>query len=259
MADLFSLDGKHAVITGGLGLIGLELVGAMLDYGARVTILDNGSSTKTPTDVELIQCDLADAGLIPGIAADVDASRGPVDILINNASSRGSQGKFFASVEDYDPTTWAEVMDVNLGAPFWTSCAFGSRMALRGMGSIINTSSIYASDMGVDHRIYPAAKRHSDRMNAPASYAASKAGLVGLTRYLATYWAVSGVRVNAIAPGGVEAGQPESFRAAYSARVPMGRMAHSEDLVGAYIFLASDAASYVTGQVIYVDGGLSSW
>ena len=259
MADFFSLDGKHAVITGGLGKIGLEIICALLDYGAKVTVVDNASSSNTPVEVDLVHCDLADSSRIPELAADLEAAYGSVDVLINNAASRGSQGRFFACVEDYDSATWAEVMSVNLDAAFWMSRAFGTRMALRGSGCIINTTSIYASDMGVDQRIYPPTNLPAERMNAPAPYAVSKAGLVGLTRYLATYWAMSGVRVNAVAPGGVEAGQPESFVSAYSARVPMGRMARSEELVGAYLFLASNASSYVTGQVIYVDGGLSSW
>ena len=96
-------------------------------------------------------------------------------------------------------------------------------------------------------------------MNAPASYAASKAGVVGLTRYLATYWGDVGVRVNAVAPGGIEMDQAASFQAAYAARVPLGRMAAAGDLVGAYVFLASPAAGYITGQCLYVDGGLSAW
>jgi NAD(P)-dependent dehydrogenase (short-subunit alcohol dehydrogenase family) len=149
------------------------------------------------------------------------------------------------------------VLAVNLDGVFWMSKTVGTLMAKRGTGSIINTTSIYASDMGVDQRIYPSGT--SERMNAPASYSASKAGVVGLTRYLATYWGAEGIRVNAVAPGGVLAGQPEAFQAAYSSRVPLGRMANPEDLVGAYTFLASPAAAYITGQCLYVDGGLSAW
>lgn len=254
LSSLFGLDGLHAVVTGGNGLLGQAIAGALEGQGARVTIVDLASSVPGRA---FVPCDLARDDDIRRCAGEIERELGPVDVLVNNAASRGTDGRFFDSVEDYRRETWAEVLAVNLDAVFWMSQALGTAMAERGAGSIINTTSIYASDLGVDQRIYP--EGAEDRMNAPVSYSASKAGVVGLTRYLATYWGASGVRVNAIAPGGVAAGQPASFQVAYAQRVPLGRMATPADLVGAYAFLASPASSYMTGQCLYVDGGLSSW
>ena len=131
-------------------------------------------------------------------------------------------------------------------------------MAERRQGSIINTLSIYGI-VAPDQRIYEGSSYEGRAINTPAVYSASKAALLGLTRYLATYWAERGVRVNALTPGGVFSGQNETFVRRYSARVPMGRMAEREEMCGALVFLASRASSYVTGQNIVVDGGLSAW
>lgn len=254
LPSLFNLTGLHAVVTGGSGMLGTAIGQALESHGAVVTSLDLGSTSGAPG---FVHCDLSDRDDIQRAVELIERDRGPIDILINNAASRGSGGRFFDAVEDYQPETWNEVLAVNLDGVFWMSQAVGTLMAQRGSGCIINTSSIYSSDMGVDQRIYPGTDE--PRMNAPASYSASKAGVIGLTKYLATYWGAAGVRVNAVAPGGVEAGQPESFRAAYADRIPLGRMATPGDLVGAYVFLASPSASYITGQCLYVDGGLSSW
>ena len=113
--------------------------------------------------------------------------------------------------------------------------------------------------MGPDQRIYEGSEYNGRPINTPAVYSASKAGLIGLTLYLATYWADRGVRVNTLTPGGVASGQNDVFTRRYSARVPMGRMATVDDLVGALVFLASDASRYITGQNIIVDGGLAAW
>ncbi len=125
-------------------------------------------------------------------------------------------------------------------------------------GSIIQTSSIYGI-LGPDHRVYEGATMDGKQMGTRAVYSFSKAGVIGLTKYLATYWADKNIRVNTLTPGGVENGQNKRFIEQYSNRVPLGRMAKKDDLVGALIFLASDASSYVTGQNIIVDGGLQSW
>ncbi len=253
---LFDLRSKHVLLTGGLGLLGTAIVGALEEHGADVTVLDlrvDGERERS------VACDLADVGAIQQAVGEVEERWGPIDILINNAATRGSRGRYFDLPDDYEPETWHEVLSVNLDAVFWMSQAVGTRMAARSGGCIINTASIYSSDMGVDHRIYPVPDGSTARMNSPVAYSAAKAGVVGLTRYLAAYWGSAGVRVNAVAPGGVEAGQPASFQAAYAQRVPLGRMGRPQDMVGSYVFLAADAAAYVTGQVLYVDGGLSSW
>ena len=125
-------------------------------------------------------------------------------------------------------------------------------------GSIIQTASIYGV-LAPDDRVYEGSSYNAQQISTPPVYAASKAAIVGLTRYLAARWAKHGVRVNTLTPGGVQSGQNETFVSRYSARVPMGRMAAADDMVGAVIFLASDASAYITGQNIVVDGGLSAW
>ena len=113
--------------------------------------------------------------------------------------------------------------------------------------------------MGPDQRIYQGSEYMGMAINTPPPYPVSKGGVVGLTNYLATYWAKRGVRVNTLTPGGVESGQNDIFSKKYSERVPMERMADGKEMVGTLIFLASDASSYITGQNIFIDGGLSVW
>lgn len=193
------------------------------------------------------------------MVARVESELGPIAILHNNAATKGSDlEKMFASVADYELTTWREIMSVNLDGLFLVSQAVGVGMAERGAGSIIHTSSIYGL-MGPDQRIYEGSEYLGRPINSPPVYSASKGGVVGLTRYLATYWASAGVRVNAITPGGISSGQNDEFRTRYSARIPLGRMAEAEEVAAGVLFLASDAASYVTGQDLHVDGGLSAW
>jgi NAD(P)-dependent dehydrogenase (short-subunit alcohol dehydrogenase family) len=150
-------------------------------------------------------------------------------------------------------------MAVNLDGMFLVAQAVGNRMIEQGTGgSIIQTSSIYGV-LASDKRIYEGSLYLGRQIGNPGVYSASKAAVVGLTKYLAAYWADKGIRVNTLVPGGVESGQNETFKQKYSARVPLGRMARGEEMVGALIYLASDASSYVTGQDIVVDGGLSAW
>ena len=137
--------------------------------------------------------------------------------------------------------------------------AVGKQMIKQNIGgSIIQTSSIYGI-MGPDHRIYKNSLLNDNLMGVPAVYSFTKSGVIGLTKYLATYWADNKIRVNTITPGGVEDEQNETFKKQYSNRIPLGRMALREEIVGALIYLASDASSYVTGQNIIVDGGLEAW
>ena len=137
--------------------------------------------------------------------------------------------------------------------------AIGKQMIRQDIGgSIIQTSSIYGI-MGPDHRIYKNSSLNGNVMGSPAVYSFTKSGVIGLTKYLATYWSDKNIRVNSLTPGGVESEQNEAFIKQYSNRIPMGRMALREEIVGALVYLASDASSYVTGQNIIVDGGLDAW
>ena len=149
-------------------------------------------------------------------------------------------------------------MSVNLDGMFLMAQAVGKQMVKQQQGSIIQTASIY-SLMAPDQRIYKGSNYLDLEINTPAVYTASKAGVIGLTKHLATLWGEHGVRVNALCPGGVSSGQNAEFSKNYSKRVPMGRMANEIDIVGPMLFLASDASNYMTGQVLFADGGLSAW
>jgi NAD(P)-dependent dehydrogenase (short-subunit alcohol dehydrogenase family) len=267
--SLFDLAGRVAVVTGGAGILGQRFVAGLADHGAAVAVvdLDGAGATKVAEDVAKsygvraigIGADISDPKRVHALAEQVAAQLGEADILLNNAGTKGRNlDAFFQPVESYDLATWREIMAVNLDGMFSMAQAFGGPMAKRGRGSIVQTASIYGV-VAPDQRIYEGSQYMNRPINTPAVYSASKAGVVGLTRYLAAYWGASGVRVNTLTPGGVASGQNDEFNKRYSARVPLGRMARADELVGAAIFLASDASSYVTGHNIVVDGGLSTW
>ena len=148
-------------------------------------------------------------------------------------------------------------MSVNIDGMFLVAQAIGKQMIKQGKGgSIIQTASIYGV-MAPENSIYEGSFYLDRQINTPAVYTTSKAAVIGLTKHLASYWAEKGIRVNTLTPGGIESGQNDEFKRRYSARVPMGRMANAPEMVGALLYLASDASSYVTGQNIIVDGGLN--
>jgi NAD(P)-dependent dehydrogenase (short-subunit alcohol dehydrogenase family) len=268
--ELFNLEGRVAVVTGGAGILGRETTAALADNGADVAVVDIDEASAEAVAAGLsenygvraigIACDVSDPGSVAEMAAKTESELGPISILHNNAATKGPDlKKMFASVQDYDLATWRAIMDVNLDGLFLVSQRIGTLMAERGRGSIIHTASIYGATMGPDQRIYEGSDYLGGPINTPAVYSASKGGVVGLTLYLATYWAEKGVRVNALTPGGIASGQNDVFDRRYSARVPMGRMAKAEEIAAGLLFLASDASSYVTGQNLHVDGGLSAW
>ena len=266
---LFDLTGKVAVVTGGCGILGRHFCSALAAYGAHVVV----------TDLDLVACQTLAKGLTerfggPCLGAACDVSQpeevtaltalvleryGRVDVLLNNAANNSSDlNRYFAAIEDYDLETWRQVMAVNVDGLFLMAQAIGSQMARQGGGSIIQTASIYGV-VAPDQRIYEGSCYEGRAINNPAVYSTSKAAVIGLTRHLATTWPDRGVRVNTLTPGGVESGQNDVFQRRYGNRVPLGRMAQVGELMGAVIWLASDASSYVTGQNLIVDGGLTVW
>ena len=266
---LFDLTGRVALVTGATGLLGRYFCAGLADHGASVAAVDLDPALTAAFGAELsdaygtkcigLAADISDPEAVRMMADRVTRELGPIDILHNNAQAvRRDADRFFAPVEDVDMATWREVMSVNLDGAFLAAREIGTRMAARRRGSIIQTSSIYGV-LGPDQRIYEGSEYLGRPINTPPVYSASKAGIVGLTRYFAAYWGHAGVRVNTLTPGGVSSGQNAAFQERYSARVPLGRMARAEELVGALVFLASDASSYVTGHNIIVDGGLAAW
>jgi NAD(P)-dependent dehydrogenase (short-subunit alcohol dehydrogenase family) len=266
----FDLTGRVAVVTGGAGFLGRAFCEGYAEFGADVAVLDVDGDRADAFAEELgrksgrrcagIACDIADPASVRSAERRVAETLGPVRVLHNNAANQSAGLKAeFAPFEEFDLADWRRVMSVDVDGTFLVCQAFGAAMAKSGGGgSIIQTSSIYGL-LGPDNRIYEGATYAGHAIGSPAVYSAGKAAMVGLTRWLATYWAKAGIRANAIVPGGVEDRQNDSFKRAYGNRIPLGRMARRDEIVGAAIFLASDASKYVTGQCVFVDGGLSAW
>jgi NAD(P)-dependent dehydrogenase (short-subunit alcohol dehydrogenase family) len=270
MTSEFDLKGRVAIVTGGSGIIGSRLCHGLADSGAKVAVVDIDEDRASElageirsthaTEAIAIRCDVSSPESVADMVIKTTETLGDIRILMNNAARKPDDlSAFFAEFEEYDLAVWRDIMSVNLDGVFLVAQAVGRAMRAHGHpSSIIQTSSIYGL-MAPDNRIYDGSEYMGVKINTPAVYAASKAAVVGLTRYLSTYWAEHGIRVNAIAPGGVESGQNDAFKSNYSARIPLGRMADADEMVGAVVFLASDASSYITGQVLAVDGGLSAW
>lgn len=268
--EKFNLHGKTAIVTGGAGILGSHFCFGLAEAGANVVVADINyeDANEVAETIKLnfntsaigIQCDVTSEQSINDMVNQVVEEFGEINILHNNAAGKSSDLEaFFKDFENYSLSQWREIMDINIDGMFLVAKAVGKRIKEQGKGgSIIQTSSIYGI-MGPDQRIYEGSYYLERQINTPAVYSASKAGVIGLTKYLATYWAKDGIRVNSITPGGVESGQNDTFKKHYSNRIPLGRMAKPEEMVGALIYLASDASSYVTGHNIVIDGGLNAW
>jgi NAD(P)-dependent dehydrogenase (short-subunit alcohol dehydrogenase family) len=258
---LFGLGGRVAVVAGGAGRIGSTVCRGLAEAGAKVCVLDlaaDGAST--------LAASLATEGLT-AIALSADATRkadleaalreitarlGPPSVLVNTTQFRG-QGFYSSDVCDYPKEAWESVMGVNLTGVLLACQVFGRAMIEHGGGNIVNLSSTYGV-VSADPRIYGASG-----INSPVSYAASKAAVINLSRYLAVHWRDKNVRVNCLVPGGVYDRQDEGFVREYCARTPLGRMAKADEYVGAVLFMVSPASAYMTGSVVTVDGGWTAW
>ncbi|MCM3590179.1 SDR family oxidoreductase [Brevibacillus borstelensis] len=268
--NLFDLQGKTAVVTGALGILGKNFCRGLAEFGADVAVVDLDQQNTEAFAEELtdkygiksigVACDVSSPESVASMVERVSEELQGINILHNNAASKSKDlDAFFAPYEEFSIDQWRDIMSVNIDGMFLVSQAVGKQMIKQGKGgSIIQTSSIYGI-VAPDNRIYEGSYYLERTINTPAVYSASKSSVIGLTKYLATYWAPYGIRVNSLVPGGVQSGQNETFVGRYSNRVPMARMAQPEEMVGALLYLASDASSYVTGQQIVVDGGLSVW
>lgn len=268
--ERFSLAGKNAIVTGAIGLLGRRFCAGLAEFGANVAVVDLDEAASAEFAADLAQrygvqaigvgCDITVPEAVCNMVARVAKAFGEIHVLHNNVGGKSKDlDAFFATFEDYSLGEWRRVMAVNIDGVFLVDQAVGKRMVAQGKGgSIIHIASIYGV-VAPDHRIYEGSQYLGRSINSPAVYSASKAAVIGLTQHLATYWASQGIRVNCISPGGAESGQNEEFMRRYSARVPLGRMAQPDEMVNTLIFLASDASSYITGQNIMIDGGLSTW
>jgi NAD(P)-dependent dehydrogenase (short-subunit alcohol dehydrogenase family) len=264
LQELSSLEGRVAVITGGAGFIGRAMAAALCQAQCQVCLVDRpGASAAAafdqlgaafPGQIWSVAADLETEVARLELAASIASHYGRLDILINNAGFVGDsalQG-WAVPFAEQSLATWRRAVEVNLSAPFHLTQLLEPLLSQSGKGSVINVGSIYGM-VGPDMRLY-----EGTAMGNPAAYAASKGGLLQLTRWLSTSMAPR-VRVNSITPGGLARGQSPSFVEKYVARTPLGRMGSEEDFVGATHFLASDLSAWVTGQNIVVDGGWTAW
>jgi NAD(P)-dependent dehydrogenase (short-subunit alcohol dehydrogenase family) len=253
MSDLFSLAGRVAVVTGGAGQVGSEIVRGLEEQGSRVAVFDLAA--------ERFRVDVTDRSALEAAMEEVVQEWGVPHVLVNAAaldSPPDAPAEEAGPFESYPERSFDEVMAVNVKGTFLSCQIVGGPMAAAGRGSIINISSIYGMLSPVQD-LYDFRRRDGETFFKPVAYSVSKSALYNLTRYLATYWASSGVRVNTLTLAGVQNDQPQEFVDAYTARMPLRRMADVSEVVGPVVFLASDASSYVTGANLVADGGWSAW
>lgn len=274
--EKFDLAGKAALITGAAGLLGIEHAAALLESGATVVLTDIGEAglaaaretLSQKADASRIQIQVMDVSKPEAVqnAAKCLAAKGlRIDILVNNAAIdpkvKGDQGVLETSrLENFPLDQWDLQVAVGLTGAFLCSQVFGTAMARDGKGGVILNIASDLSVFSPDQRLYRK-EGLADEMQPvkPVTYSAIKAGLVGLTRYLATYWAGKGVRCNALSPGGVFNGQSDEFVQRLTSLIPLGRMATRDEYHGAIQFMCSNASSYLNGQNIVMDGGRSVW
>lgn len=268
--DKFSLKGRVALVTGGAGLLGKEFCKTLAEAGADVYCADLNfdlanqaaeTLAKENLKVRAIKLDVTSAESSESVVEEIVKRSGSLDILVNSAAldpkfdpthSQNSSNAF----ETYPLQNWQDAVNVNLTGPFLVTQAVSRQMVKQGKGSIINICSTYGLG-GPDQRLYE--KPGQPKVYKPVYYTVTKAGILGFTKYLATYYANTEIRVNALTPGGIYNNHDEIFLKNYSSRTVLGRMAKKDEMNGALLFLASDASSYMTGSNVVVDGGWTAW
>lgn len=270
-SDKFSLKDKVVIITGGAGLLGTKHAEAVVDMGGIPVLLDIAGERAQQSAAKLSDkalgygCDITNKTELEAVRDDILEKLGRIDVLINNAANNPKMentdtGKgHWSHFEQMTVEAWNDDVAVGLTGAFLCSQVFGSHMAEQGQGVILNI----ASDLAIiapDQRIYrePGLPDNQQPVK-PVTYSIVKSGLVGLTKYLATYWADKGVRVNALSPGGVYNNQNADFVGRLTNLIPMGRMADADEYKAAVVFLISDASSYMTGANLSIDGGRTTW
>jgi NAD(P)-dependent dehydrogenase (short-subunit alcohol dehydrogenase family) len=273
--DLFNLSGRVAIITGGVGLLGAQFCRTLAQAGAKVVVADINQLAGEGLARDLVaegypaiavRTDVTDPVSVQEMVAAAVKAFDRLDILVNSAAldpkfdpqqvanelTHSGSGTF----EDFPLAAWEQALAVNLTGAFLCCQAGVQPMLKQGGGVIVNLSSIYGLT-GPDQRVYQ--QPGQPPRYKPVYYSVTKAGILGLTRYLATYYAGRNIRANALTPGGVYNGHEDSFVQAYSARAVLGRMAEKDEMNGALLFLASDASAYMTGANLVVDGGWTAW
>jgi NAD(P)-dependent dehydrogenase (short-subunit alcohol dehydrogenase family) len=268
----FSLVGKAAIVTGGAGLLGAEFCRTLAEAGASVVVADMDGQAASSLANELnnsgliaypFEVDITQKGQVHEMVSAAEDRFGGADILVNSAAldpkfDPQHAGGPTNSFEDYPLESWNQALSVNLTGMFLCCQAAVRLMLAAGQGKIINVCSMYGL-VGPDQRLYLREMETEPSQFKPVYYSVTKAGVLGLTRYLATYYAGKNIYVNALTPGGVYNGHDEVFLRAYAARSVLGRMARKDEMNGALLFLASEASSYMTGANLVVDGGWTAW
>jgi 2-deoxy-D-gluconate 3-dehydrogenase len=275
--ELFKLDGRVALVTGGAGLLGAEFCRSLAQAGAAVVAADINAAAAEHLAKALgaqgyrataVEADITSPDSVRRMVQAAMRTYGRLDILVNSAAldpkfdpkhqSAAPHGSGTGAFEDFPFEAWNQALAVNLTGAYLCCQAAVQPMLAQGSGVIVNLSSIYGL-AGPDQRLYQRGGAGTAQQYKPVYYSVTKAGILGLTRYLATYYAGKNIRVNALTPGGVYNGHDESFVQAYSARAVLGRMAEKDEMNGALLFLASDASAYMTGANLVVDGGWTAW
>lgn len=270
----FEIQGRVIIITGGAGFLGRKHAEAILDGGGIPVLIDisDESLVKAKEEllckypdraIEIFRADIKDRNAMEQLAAEVCNQYSHIDGLINNAANNPKvegDAKNMKNIrfEDFPLEMWMDDISVGLTGALVCSQVFGSIMARQNRGVILNISS----DLGIiapDQRIYRKDCNEDEQIVKPVTYSVIKHGILGLTKYLATYWAQKGVRANSLCPAGVFNNQNEDFLVKLTNLIPMGRMADSDEYKGTILYLLSDASSYMTGATVIVDGGRTCW
>ena len=266
----FDLKGRVAVVTGGAGLLGRAFARTLAEAGARVVIADLDAQGAAALKTTLVNegypaldvpTDITQPAAVRRMVRSALDTFGRLDILVNSAAldpkfdpEHRSAGD--GAFETYPLEAWERALAVDLTGMFLCCQAAAKPMLSARQGTIINLASIYGL-VAPDQRMYQ--QPDEPPRFKPVPYAVTKAGVLGLTRYLAAYFAGKNIRVNALSPGGVFNDHDENFVEAYAARAMLGRMAEVDEIQGALLFLASDASAYMTGANLVVDGGWTTW
>lgn len=274
--EKFDLSGKTALITGGAGLLGIEHASALLESGAQVVLTDINTRSLKSAQEKLSKnfekrkliikiMDVTSKASVYEVAKELIESNVNIDILINNAAIdpkvKGDKGLLETSrLENFPIEEWDSQIAVGLKGAFICSQIFGTNMSKNGKGGVILNISSDLSVFSPDQRIYRKTGLSEETQPVkPVTYSIIKAGLIGLTRYLATYWLDKNIRCNALSPGGIYQNQNDEFVKRLNSLIPLGRMASIDEYRATVQYLCSDASNYMNGQNIIVDGGRSVW
>ena len=259
MSDpVFDVSDRVVVLTGASGLIGRSLARAFHERGARLALVDIPAATPAALARSLgeqaaaFECDVSHADQVAALRDAVLDCFGRVDVLINNHQFK-PKGFTDAKAESFPQELWDSIISVNLTGTFLTCRDFGAVMLEQGKGSIINVASTYGV-VSSNPDLY-----ENNSLGNPVAYTASKGGVIMLTRYLGAYWAERGVRVNCVTPHGVANNHEPAFVERFSKKSPMRRLMTADEVLGAVLFLASDASSYATGSNVLIEGGWTAW